>query len=65
MTTSPPWNQLPVSVPVNGVTYWICQYRWYSLPYKASWVAATLSWSIPAPFASVIPWYVAPWWRAV
>lgn len=63
MTTSPPWLQMPAHVPEDARTYWVCQYRWFSVAFQAQWADGSKEWNLPAPFEAKIPWYVAPWFR--
>jgi len=62
MTTSPPWLQIPTTVPINGVAYWVTQYRWASKPFIAVWIEASQEWEVDI-LAWRYPWYVTPWFR--
>lgn len=62
MTTSPPWKQIPTTTPINGVAYWVTQYRAFSQPFIAVWIAATWEWEIDIVLIRY-PWYVTPWFR--
>jgi len=62
MTTSPPWLQLPIDIPINGVAYWVCQYRFWAKPYIAYWREATLEWTTDIT-SWTYPWYITPWYR--
>ena len=62
MTTSPPWHQMPATLPINGVCYWVCQYRWFSTPFLAVYDEDAEAWQ-PVDLVLPIPWHVAPWYR--
>jgi hypothetical protein len=63
MTLSPPWKQIPHEMPINGVAYWVAQYRWFSVPFIATWDEATASWEPAEHVIPLYPWYVTPWFR--
>jgi len=63
MTTSPPWLQIPKTRPIDGSTYWVCQYRWFSTPFLATYVDKDEEWQ-PVDLIKPLPWYVTPWYRA-
>ena len=63
MTYSPPWKQMPTALPIDATTYWICQYRWFSTPFLATYDDATETWQ-PEDLTLPIPWTAAPWFRA-
>jgi hypothetical protein len=63
-TYSPPWWQIPIALPGDGKEYWVCQYKWMSKPSRAVWDESNCEWRC-VENASIVPWYVFPWWREI
>jgi len=53
---------MPATLPINGVCYWVCQYRWFSTPFLAVYDEDAEAWQ-PVDLVLPIPWHVAPWYR--
>jgi len=62
MTTSPPWQQMLAQLPINGVSYWVVQYRWFSRPFLATWIEDTQLWEA-VDTLWCYPWYITPFFR--
>jgi hypothetical protein len=62
MTTSPPWNQLPLDKANDGETYWVAFERMFSRPFQATWNDTDWTWR-PSDGGGDLPWYLLPYYR--
>ena len=49
-------------LPINGVSYWVVQYRWFSRPFLATWIEDTQLWEA-VDTLWCYPWYITPFFR--
>ena len=64
-----PWYEIPHDWPTHANTYWIRTW-WFVTPFQAIWFEGEdgSGWIVVNPHTDVgdaIPWFIAPFWRAL